>query len=44
MRQDRKGDKGTGAAHADELAGDFGNRPEGISTSNHRVFRLSAGN
>jgi hypothetical protein len=32
------------ASSSDELAGDFGNSPEGISTGNRRVFRLSAGN
>jgi hypothetical protein len=33
-----------GASFSDELASDFGNRPEGISTSKSRVFRLLAGN
>jgi ERF superfamily len=32
------------ASSSDELAGDFGNSPEGVSTGNRRVFRLSAGN
>jgi hypothetical protein len=32
------------ASQSDELTGEFGNWPDGISTRNRRLFRLSAGN